>query len=273
MNSYDIDLNPVLEGASNDELQMIAVQMEDRVASSLTDFSEYKKAKETGDYTKVRNLLADELREFGGNTIANIARKVKLGKYQGPSYREIVYDVDKKLKLKPRKDMPCDHMEQLIIDKSIQQMWEELSVEEREELLKTVNVKGNSTYSAFSAAMHTFIRTRGFMPYKVTLIIINAISKKVLGRGLSLATNAAAMKLLAGTLARSLNVLLWGWFVNDIAFSPAFRVTTPCVIIVAFCRQRQLAEARIVLCRECENECDKIEHQYCPKCGTKLGDK
>ena len=103
------------------------------------------------------------------------------------------------------------------------------------------------------------------MPYKLTLIIINAISKKVMGRGLSLAANATAMKFLAGTLARSVNVLLWGWFVNDIVFSPAFRVTTPCVIIVALSRQRQLAEARIVICDECENECDKIEHQYCPK--------
>jgi len=271
MDTYDIDLNPVLEGASNDELKMIAKQMGERWATSLPDFRGYKEAQETGNYTKVGSLLAAELREFGGNTIANISRAIVRGEYQGPPYRDIVYDVAKKLKLKPRKDMSCDHMEQLILDKSLERMWEELSDEERKELLQTVHVRGGVTYSAFSAAMHTFIRNSGFMPYKVTLIIINAISKKVLGRGLSLATNAAAMKLLAGTLARSLNVLLWGWLANDIAFSPAFRVTTPCVIIIALSRQRQLAEARIILCRECENECDKLEHQYCPKCGAKLG--
>jgi hypothetical protein len=36
MSTYDIDLNPVLEGASNDELEMITKQMEERWASTLT---------------------------------------------------------------------------------------------------------------------------------------------------------------------------------------------------------------------------------------------
>ena len=271
MGTYDVDLNPVLEGASNDELQMLAKQMEDRVSSSLPNYAGYKKAQESGDYTKVGSLLAAELREFGGNTIANIARDVKTGQYQGPPYDEIVYDVAKKLKVSPTKDMSCECMEQLVLGKVIEKAWEEFSIEEKEELLRSVDGKGKPTYSAFALAMHTAIRNCGFVPYKLTLIIINAISKKVLGHGLRLATNAAAMKVLAGTLARSVNVLLWGWLVVDVA-SPAFRVTVPCVVITGLSRQRQLAEARIIVCNECGNICDRM-NQYCPKCGTKLGDK
>ncbi len=269
MNTYDIDLNPVLESVSNDELKMLAKKMEERWASSLTSYGGYKKAQETGDFTKVRSLLATELREFGGNTIANISRKIVKGKYQGPPYKEIVYDVAKKLKLKPKKNMPCDHMEQLILDKLIEKAWDELPIEEKDELLQSVGGKGKPTYSAFAVAMRAFIKSRGFMPYKLTTCILNAVSKTVLGHSLRYGTG---MKFLAITLGKYVNVLLWGWLVHDIA-SPAFRVTIPCVIIVALSRQRQFAEARIVICGECENECDKIEHQYCPKCGTKLGDK
>ena len=84
MSTYDIDLNPVLEGAVVDELQMIAKQMEDRVSTSLPENDGYKEAQQTGDYTKVTSLLAAELREFGGNTIANVGRAIKTGEYQGP---------------------------------------------------------------------------------------------------------------------------------------------------------------------------------------------
>ena len=125
-------------------------------------------------------------------------------------------------------------IEQLILEKAFEKIWEELSDEEKEDLLQVVGVRGDVTYSAFSAALHTFIRSRGFMPYKLTLIVINAISKKILGRGLSLTANATAMKFLAGTLARSVNVLLWGWFVNDIVFSPVIqlrRIGLCCVVL------------------------------------------
>jgi uncharacterized protein YaaW (UPF0174 family) len=272
MNAYDIDLNPVLEGASNEELEMIAKQMDERVATSLTGFDEYNEAKRTGDYTKISRLLAAELREFGGNTIANITRIATKDEYQGPPYKEIVFDVAKKFKKKPSKNMSCEQIEELIIEKLIEKMWDELSAEEKEELLRSVGGRGNATYAVFTVAMRTFIRNTGFMPYKLSAIILNALSRKILGRGLSLAVGNAFMKTLSVALGTFVNILLWGWLVSDFAFSPAFRVTTPCVILVALSRQRQLAEARVLICPKCENECNKLEHQFCPKCGAKLGD-
>lgn len=272
MRAYDIDLNPVLEGAGNEELEMITKQMEERLASSLTNFGEYNEAKKTGDYTKIPSLLAAELREFGGNTIANVTRIFTKGEYQGPPYKEIVFHVAKKFKKNPNKNMSCEQIEALIIENVIEKMWDKLSAEEREELLRSVGGRGNVTYSAFAVAMRTFIRNSGFMPYKLTLIILNALSRNILGRGLSLGVNAALMKILSKALGTFVNVLLLGWLVNDIAFSPAFRVTTPCVILVALSRQRQLAEARVLICPNCGNECNKLEHHFCPKCGAKLGD-
>lgn len=274
MSTYDIDLNPVLEGASQEELEMIAKQMDERWASSLLGFEEYREAKETGDYTKITSLLAAELREFGGNTIANTTRAITKGDYQGPPYAEIVRDVAKKLEVNTSKDMACDQIEQRILEKTIEKMWGQLSVEEKKELLNSVGGGSVITYSAFSAAMHTVIRNSGFMPYSITLKLLNAMATKIMGRGLSLASNAAVAKFLAASLAKSINVLLWGWFFNDIALSPAFRVTTPCVVLVALSRQRQYAEARVIVCPNCSNECNKTECHFCPKCGNKLdGDK
>ena len=181
------------------------------------------------------------------------AEQLKQENIKDPPYNEIVYDVAKKLKGNPRKDMSCEDMELLILSKVIEKAWDGFTTEEKEEFLRSVGGKGKPTYSVFATAMHTAIRNSGFIPYKLTLIIINAISKKVLGHGLRLATNAAAMKILAGTLSRSVNILLWGWLVVDIA-SPAFRVTVPCVVITALSRQRQQAESRIVICSKCGNE-------------------
>lgn len=267
MKTYDIDLNPVLEGAENEELKMIAKQMDDRWSESLTSNEDYVNAKESGNYAKVTELLAAELREFGGNTIANIARSVT-GEYQGPPYREIVYDVAKKMKCHPKKDMTIERMEQLILERAIEEVWDKLSDEEKEEFLKSVGAKGGCVFSTFSAALHTAIRQMGFVPYKFTVMFLNKLSHKILGRGLKFATAPMAMKVLSKGLARSVNVLLWAWVLNDIA-SPALRVTKPCVILVALSRQRQLAEAQTIICEKCENICSK-EDSFCGKCGTKL---
>lgn len=267
MNTYDIDLNPVLEGATNDELEMIAKQMDERWSESLTINEDYIKAKDERSYQKITALLAAELREFGGNTIANIRRGIT-GEYQGPPYKEIVYDVAKKMKCHPNKSLSIDQLEQLILEKAIEEVWDNLSEEEKEEFFKSVGGNGGCVFSTFSAAFHTAVRKMGFAPYKFTIMFLNKLSHKILGRGLKFATAPMAMKILSKSLARSVNFLLWAWVLNDVA-SPAYRVTKPCVILVALSRQRQLAESRTLICNNCENVCSK-EDLFCCKCGTKL---
>jgi len=74
------------------------------------------------------------------------------------------------------------------------------------------------------------------MSYKIAVIVANTIANIILGRGLSLAANA--------TLTRTISIFAGpiGWLITgaltavDIA-GPAYRVTIPAVIQVAFLRQ------------------------------------
>ncbi|MCI5968290.1 hypothetical protein [Helicobacter sp.] len=74
------------------------------------------------------------------------------------------------------------------------------------------------------------MKAKGFATYKLTVIVANAFWKFIFGKGLSFATNA--------TLTKTLSVFLGpiGWTAFDIA-SPAYRVTIPAVIQLAYLRQ------------------------------------
>ena len=74
------------------------------------------------------------------------------------------------------------------------------------------------------------------MAYKVALIVANAIAKAILGRGLSLAANVGITRAI-GIFAGPIGLILMGfWTAIDIA-GPAYRVTIPAIIQIAFLRQ------------------------------------
>ena len=79
-------------------------------------------------------------------------------------------------------------------------------------------------------------RAGGFASYKITLIIVNAIAKTILGRGLSIAVNASfarGLSVIVGPIGIILTAL---WSVYDIA-GPAYRVIIPCTILIAAYRK------------------------------------
>lgn len=91
---------------------------------------------------------------------------------------------------------------------------------------------------ARSAAIQFAIRKGGFAAYKIAVIVANAIARALLGRGLSLAANAALtkwMSIFAGPIGWAVTVL---WTVFDIA-GPAYRVTIPCVVQIAYMRAKR----------------------------------
>ena len=93
-----------------------------------------------------------------------------------------------------------------------------------------------STKASLTASLQAIIKAKGFATYKLTVIVANAFWKFIFGRGLSFATNATLTK----TLSVFLGPIGWTatgiWTVFDIA-SPAYRVTIPAVIQVAYLRQ------------------------------------
>ena len=90
---------------------------------------------------------------------------------------------------------------------------------------------------AVIVALQSSIRFSGFAAYQVALIVANAVARTVAGRGLALAVNAGltrAMGIFAGPIGWVLTAL---WTAFDIA-GPAYRVTLPCVVQVAFLRAK-----------------------------------
>ena len=125
-----------------------------------------------------------------------------------------------------------------ILRKILRDSFEKMSPEERAAVLKELGVSDLSMLGpAADATLIAAGRFGGFVTYRLALIVANAVSKALLGRGLPLGANA--------TISRTIGMLLGpiGWVVTGVwtladMASPAYRVTVPCVIQIAYMRQK-----------------------------------
>ena len=186
------------------------------------------------NYAKYWHRIEEEYRAFGSNTITSI--------FAGPNtYREILEIVLKQCKVDFHASDSVEVMEELLLESIIKDMWEKLSQSERIALLSDLkddvdNIDFNSIGGITSSVLIQVFRAGGFASYKITLIIVNAIAKAILGRGLSLAVNASiarGLSVLVGPIGIILTAL---WSVYDIA-GPAYRVIIPCTILIAAYRK------------------------------------
>ena len=227
---YDKDLNPVLEQASNEELEYLVEIITKTFSNSLEKTESY--IQNYPDHQKYTKLLAAEIRAFGGNSIMNYFRGGR-----GPEYKEIVCDVARKLKVPFNKHSDIERIENSIFETVLSKALEKMSDEEKRNLLKEIDDKANFSLSgaALTAAFVAIFKAGGVGSIKLLLVTVNAISKLVLGRGVILwGVSYKMASLLAGPLVTALTA---GWLVVDIA-GPATRVTIPAVIYVAMLRKK-----------------------------------
>lgn len=200
-----------------------------RVSEELTTKESYKKYY-PHSLPMMWKEIVEELQHYGGNTFANTFRG------SGVPYKEILTDVARKQKVNFNSDNSVELIEQYILQSIMQKAIEKMSEEELKNFLTEMNAgKMIGTKQALTAGALTALRLGGFGTYKMAVVIANAVAKSLLGRGLTFAGNA--------TLTRTLGVALGpiGWIITvlwtaiDIA-SPAYRVTIPCVIQVAYMR-------------------------------------
>lgn len=178
--------------------------------------------------------IIEEIQRFGGNTIANAI--FRFGK--GVSYREVLTDVCDHLKVKYQSDANVELIEDELLLKIATDSFEKMSEQQKAEFAKEIGVKniGVLNKQSFALALQTIFRSGGFQSYQLTLIIVNAVLKAILGRGLSLAGNALLMRT-ASILAGPIGWFITGaWGIVDIA-GPAYRVTIPAVVQIAFLRK------------------------------------
>lgn len=176
-------------------------------------------------------LILEELQLFGGNSFINMFRG------GGVLYKEILCDVCDKIKVNYNKSQNTQTIEQGLFMKILSDSLDKMSEEDLKNISNELGLKTTKfTSQAVMGALQIAIKQSGFMAYKITLIVANAIAKAVLGRGLSLAANAGIARTI-GIFAGPIGWIITGlWTVADIA-GPAYRVTIPAVIQVAFLRQ------------------------------------
>ena len=112
-----------------------------------------------------------------------------------------------------------------------------MSEDERKELIKEAgNVFGAKVGGIGAGVLIQIIRAGGIKSYQIAFIIVNAISKAILGHGLKLVGNVYLTRLLA-VLVGPVGLIITGvWTAFDFA-SQAYRVTIPACIYVAALRK------------------------------------
>ena len=108
-------------------------------------------------------------------------------------------------------------------------------------LADSIGVKNLNVITAESmlGVFQAVFRVGGFKSCQLTLIVVNAVMKTLIGRGLSFAGNAALTRTVA-VLTGPIGWAITGiWTAVDVA-SAAYRVTIPAVIQIAALRQKHL---------------------------------
>ena len=212
------------------------------------------------DHTKYIEEIMGEIQCFGSNTFATMFRGGK-----GVLYKEILCDVCDKVKVNYNKNSSVERIEGELFAKILEKAIEQMDSKELEQIAKEINKSANISSAmgfgkqAALAAMQGAIKAGGFASYQLALIVANAVAKQVIGRGLTFAANAGltrALSIFAGPIGWIVTGL---WTGVDLA-GPAYRITMPAVIEVAYLRLRQRNTYNVFLTGETGVGKDTIFH-------------
>lgn len=277
-------LSPILEAADPNDLAVLVDYITDRGEGRLSLDSDVCRlllaAKQSGVYgQRERNLISSEILEFGGNTLSNAYRKMRNAVPFGGlvdsvlpdanasvPYLEVVRDVASHLKVSVAKNSTVAEMEDGILRKILGNAVDKMTEGERLALMEELGVPNKGITAASLAALIATGRFGGFATYKMAAIVANAVAKALIGRGLAFGAGAAVMRginIALGPIGWALTAL---WTLADLA-SPAYRVTVPCVVQVAYIRRQLIANAMYGTCPGCNEPVQKTD-KYCASCGA-----
>ena len=261
----DHDLIDVIHSADESDLAILAdfitdnnkgrVSLDTVIRGQLDTFKRNETLKKNAD------LLIKEIQEFGGNSIANFLRG------NGVRYREIVEDVANHMKVSVEKKDNVEDLElKILLAVAIKSM-ENMSAEEQRDFLN--NISGGKVLfgPGLLAALQAAILAGGFGSYILATTVANAVARQLIGRGLAFAANPVLMRAIAavaGPIGWAITAI---WTAYDFA-SPAYRVTVPCVVQIAYMRQKA-KEPQLPHCNQCGAGLTSGQ-QFCPECGTKV---
>ncbi|MDP5130176.1 MAG: hypothetical protein NWQ54_04800 [Paraglaciecola sp.] len=239
----DRSLEELLRVASKDELSEIANIITNngkgRLSLDKGVLKIIEKRKRLNELHLSNDLLANEIRAFGSNTIANSLRRS-----MPVSYHEVLCNVAKKLGVKKiDKNSPAIDVEIEVLIALLRKAFDKKTVEEIRSLLKQGNCEldpktrkliDNATdKEALLQMLKTSIST-----YGLAKLIATALPSSVLAAGKVFALKAMVFRTpgLINPLGLALSA---AWATYDIS-GPAYRVTIPAIAHIAFIRQTQI---------------------------------
>ena len=242
-----------LRVADNDDLKTLVDYLIPHESKGLLDFFKNTLTRISGELTKkesfkkyypnnIQTMTDDvivELQKFGGSTLANSTRGGR-----GVEYSEILADVAKQVKSPFDKNKSIEENEYNLLCTILLKSLDDpnLSDKDVKRHVEELGIKAVGGKQAMIAALQVAIKSGGFASYQIAVIVANAISKAILGRGLALAANAGLVRYMAGFAGRIGWVLTGLWTLVDIS-GPAYRITIPAVIHIAYMRQKFNNEA------------------------------
>ena len=169
-------------------------------------------------------LLIRELQHFGGNTFVNLFRR------NGVSYSEIVADVASHLKMKVPADASVEEIEALIIDCVFTSSWKKMSDDERRQILRGMGI---------SASVSLDIPV-----WQKAALVANGLAQTTAGKVLPLIAGLSIGRVL-GVLTGPVGLAITGLYTAYDISNPAFRVTLPCVVQIAWIRLKNSRQFRL----------------------------
>lgn len=169
-------------------------------------------------------LLVRELQHFGGNTFVNLFRR------NGVNYSEIVDDVASHLKMKVPATTSVEEKEALIIDCVFTSSWKKMSDDERSQILRDMGING-------SASMDIPVWQRA-------ALVANSLAQTTAGKVLPLIAGLGIGRVL-GVLTGPVGLAITGLYTAYDISNPAFRVTLPCVVQIAWIRLKNSRQFRL----------------------------
>jgi uncharacterized protein YaaW (UPF0174 family) len=258
----------VLKHADVEDLDILTDYITDKGEGRISLDSDVCKrlvhCKATGSYELAdRELIGKEIRAFGGNSLVNLFRR------GGVEYGEVVRDVAKHLKVNFSDKTSAIDLEVEILKKIFTDSVAKMSIAEREQVFKELGIgkAAGATPSAAAVAI-AGARAGGFATYKMAVIVANGLAKALLGRVIPFVYYTTLTKVINIAIGPIGWVITGLWTVADLA-SPAYRVTVPCVVQIAYMRQKVEAKARTMFCPSC-NEANNEGDKFCTSCGMAL---
>jgi len=263
----DYDLINILQSAEESDLAILADFITDnnkgRVSLDTVVRGQLDTFKRCETLGKNIDLIAKEIQEFGGNSIANFFR----GK--GVSYREALEDVANHMNVEKESADTVESLElKILLQVAIKSM-EKMSPEEQSKF--TSKISGGRTVNGVGplamGSLQGLILAGGFSSYVLATTVAQAVAKQLIGRGLSFTGTQTLMKgisVFAGPIGWAITAI---WTAFDLA-SPAYRVTVPCVVQIAYMRQK-LKAVNLPKCNQC-GELLIPGQKFCMECGHKL---